>query len=388
MDEKILMSREITDIISVCHVTSVHPRYDVRILHKECVSLARHGFAVALLVNDTLPDEEFENVEIISTQFKPRNRFDRMFISKKRIRNLMREIDADIYHFHDPELLPEAAWIKHRGKTVIFDFHEDVAQQILFKTWIPKCFRVIISNLYAKYERNMARKFDALISVTPKIVEKLKRIHKKTIMVTNFPIVTEDFSVYRSEKIRALCFAGVIAEDWSHDVIIRAIESIDDVEYILAGSGSSVYIDQLKKLKGWEKVRFLGKIPHNEVKEIYDEAMVGMALLGFRTQVGDEGTLGNTKLFEFMAAGLPVICSNNRIWSEIIQKHECGISLDPEDIGEISNAITKLIESPSLALEMGANGRYAVKHEYNWKTQEKKLISLYNYIIKGTECEF
>lgn len=382
------MSREITDIISVCHVTSVHPRYDVRILHKECVSLARHGFAVALLVNDTLPDEKFENVEIISTQFKPRNRFDRMFISKKRIRNLMREIDADIYHFHDPELLPEAAWIKHRGKTVIFDFHEDVAQQILFKTWIPKCFRVIISNLYAKYERNMARKFDALISVTPKIVEKLKRIHKKTIMVTNFPIVTEDFSVYRSEKIRALCFAGVIAEDWSHDVIIRAIESIDDVEYILAGSGSSVYIDQLKKLKGWEKVRFLGKIPHNEVKEIYDEAMVGMALLGFRTQVGDEGTLGNTKLFEFMAAGLPVICSNNRIWSEIIQKHECGISLDPEDIGEISNAITKLIESPSLALEMGTNGRYAVKHEYNWKTQEKKLISLYNYIIKGTECEF
>lgn len=382
------MSREITDIISVCHVTSVHPRYDVRILHKECMSLARHEFAVTLLVNDTLPDEKFEDVEIISTQFKPRNRFDRMFISKKRIRNLMREIDADIYHFHDPELLPEAAWIKHRGKTVIFDFHEDVAQQILFKTWIPKCFRVIISNLYAKYERNMARKFDALISVTPKIVEKLKRIHKKTIMVTNFPIVTEDFSVYRSEKIRALCFAGVIAEDWSHDVIIRAIESIDDVEYILAGSGPSDYLVQLKTLKGWEKVRFLGKIPHNKVKEIYDEAMVGMALLGFRTQVGDEGTLGNTKLFEFMAAGLPVICSNNRIWSEIIQKHECGISLDPEDIGEISNAITKLIESPSLALEMGANGRYAVKHEYNWKTQEKKLISLYNYIIKGTECEF
>ena len=138
------MSREKTDIISVCHVTSVHPRYDVRILHKECMSLARHEFAVTLLVNDTLPDEKFEDVEIISTQFKPRNRFDRMFISKKRIRNLMREIDADIYHFHDPELLPEAAWIKHRGKIVIFDFHEDVAQQILFKTWIPKCFRVII----------------------------------------------------------------------------------------------------------------------------------------------------------------------------------------------------------------------------------------------------
>ena len=72
-------------MIKVCHMTTVHDRYDSRILKKECVSLANAGYDVTLLVADNLPDESFKNVKISSIDFSPKNRFDRIFNSKKQM---------------------------------------------------------------------------------------------------------------------------------------------------------------------------------------------------------------------------------------------------------------------------------------------------------------
>ncbi len=365
-------------MMKACHVTSAHTRYDVRIFYKECKSLADNGFDVTLLVNDNLPNESIDGVKIVSTQFKPKNRYHRMVKSKRYLREKMIQIDAEVYHFHDPELFPEANWIKHKGKKVIFDFHEDVSQQILFKEWIPQNIRKIISYVYKNYERNKSKNFDALITVTPKFVERLKQINANTIMVTNYPIIRkEGFMDTDVPKKKSICFAGSISTQWNHKNIVKAIESIEDVEYILAGSGSQEYIDELKKIDGWAKVRYLGRIPYEEVIKVYKESMVGMTLLSKNSQVGDEGTLGNTKIFEFMEAGLPVICSRNRLWKEIVENSKCGISIDPENTTEIANAITEIITNPELASQMGINGQKAVKNEFNWETQQKELVKLY-----------
>lgn len=376
-------SENSTNKIKVCHVTSAHSRYDVRIFHKECKSLANNGFEVTLLVNDNLPNESIDKVKIVSTQMKPKNRYDRMVKSKKYIKKQMIEIDADIFHFHDPELLPEAAWIKSKGKKVIFDFHEDVSQQILFKTWIPQQIRQIVSLLYKKYEKGKVKRFDALITVTPKFVERLKKTNPNTVMITNYPILNEKVESDKLNKKKAICFAGGITPQWNHENIIRAIESIEDMEYILAGSGSEEYLDSLKKLDGWKKVRYLGRIPHEKVNKIYSESMIGMSLLSHSTQVGDEGTLGNTKIFEFMEAGLPVICSNNRLWKEIVDKNNCGIAINPEDISEICSTITNITFDRNLAIKIGENGRSAIETEYNWKTQKKILIGIYFKVLKA-----
>ncbi len=369
----------------VCHVTSAHPRYDVRIFHKECKSLANNGFDVTLLVNDNLPNETIDKVKIVSTQLKLKNRLERMVKSKKKIQKLMFEINADIYHFHDPELLPEAAWIRKKGKKVIFDFHEDVTELIFFKNWIPKSFRKIISRGYKLYESQKIVKFDALVSVTPKFVKRLSKYNDKTYMVTNFPSLmnTVNKMNYRGEQVN-ICFAGGISSEWNHGNIIEAIEDIPNLKYILAGRGPQKYFEGLKTLCGWEKVHYLGVIPHEEVLEVYNQSVVGMTLLDYNTQVGKEGTLGNTKIFEFMQAGLPVICSKNRIWEEIINKYECGIAVNPDNILEIREAIKKLILNPDYARELGKNGQEAVKVEYNWKTQEKVLLEMYQELFDET----
>lgn len=365
----------------ICHVTSVHPRYDVRILRKECKSLASNGFDVVLLVNDNLPDENIDGVQIFSTHIKPRNRFERVLKSKKILKQKMLQINAEVYHFHDPELLPEAVWIKKEGKKVIFDFHEDVSQQILFKPWIPKIIRKLTSGIYKKYEQNRVKKCDALITVTPKFVDRLKQINPNTIMITNYPILKEKAINEQISRKRAICFAGGISPQWNHENIIRAIESIDDIEYIIAGSGSLKYIQKLKKLPGWSKVRYLGRIPHEKVLDIYREAMIGMTLLSNNTQVSDEGTLGNTKIFEFMEAELPIICSNNRIWTQIVTEYNCGIAIDPNNINEIVRAIKYITEYQNKASGLGKNGRRAVEERYNWKEQETILLNAYSELL-------
>lgn len=376
-----MSNKNTTKLTKVCHVTSAHPRYDVRIFHKECKSLSNNGFDVTLLVNDNLPDERIDGVYVVSTQIKPKNRFERMVKSKKAIRNKMLDIDADIYHFHDPELLAEASWIKKRGKKVIFDFHEDVSKQILFKTWIPKKLRKIISKLYEKYEKNKAKHFDALISVTPKFVERLKEINANTIMITNYPILKKEVVNKETQRKRAICFAGGISPQWNHENIIKAIESIDDIEYILAGSGSTEYIEKLKTLDGWSKVRYLGRVPHEEVIDIYNQSMIGMTLLSNNTQVGDEGTLGNTKIFEFMEAGLPVICSDNKLWKEIVEQYECGIAINSDNMEEIKSAILNILNNKDRILNMGKRGVQAIKTKYNWALEEEKLVKIYANLL-------
>lgn len=365
----------------ICHVTSVHNRYDVRIFHKECKSLAQFGYNVTLLVNDNSSDEVKDGINIVSTKYKGSNRYSRMITARRHIRKKMIDIDAELYHFHDPELLPDAKWIKKYGKIVIFDFHENVSQQILFKMWIPRSIRIVISMIYEIYEKRAIKKLDALISVTPQIVNRLKIYNKRTIMITNYPINEERYSVNNVKKNRSICFAGGIFPQWNHENIIKAIESIDDIEYILAGSGPDEYINKLRNIEGWTKVNFLGRIPHEKVKIIYSKAMIGMTLLSNNSQVGDEGTLGNTKIFEYMEAGLPVICSHNKIWRDIIDKYECGIVVNPDDTIIINNSIQKLLDNPELALHLGNNGRKAIEKEFNWSTQEELLINFYDKLI-------
>ena len=126
-------------MIKVCHMTTVHDRYDSRILKKECVSLANAGYDVTLLVADNLPDENFKNVKISSIDFSPKNRLDRILNSKKQMLKKALLINADVYHFHDPELIPVGLSLKKKNKKVIYDSHEDYPNDIKEKKlWIPK----------------------------------------------------------------------------------------------------------------------------------------------------------------------------------------------------------------------------------------------------------
>lgn len=368
--------------VKVCHMTSVHPVRDVRIFHKMCVSSAAAGYDTYLVA----PGKSFEEkgVKVIGAGEKPKSRLKRMTVMAKRVYKKALEIDADIYQFHDPELLPYGLKLKRKGKRVIFDSHEDYTSMLADKAWIPILLRKPVAWIFNKYHNYTCSKLDGVICVSPNVCEKFHAWNITNHMICNFPVASkEERYISPSFNNRNICFAGGINYQWSHGEILYALEKTPDTIYRLCGIGGDNYINQLKNISSWKQVEFLGKISHEEITNFLAECNIGMTILKPSGNTGNKfGTLGNTKLFEYMLAGLPVICTNFILWRQIIDEYNCGICVDPENIDEIADAITYLLDNPEIAKRMGENGRKAVTQKYNWSIEEKKLLALYDSLLK------
>lgn len=362
----------------VCHVTSVHPANDVRIFHKECVSLARHY--EVFLIAPNVADAVFDGVHRIGVEL-PAGRLRRQMHLNKVVDKAL-SINADIYHFHDPELISVGLRIKRHGKKVIFDSHEDVPMQILTKEYLPRWSRKPLSKIYAMMERMRLSRYDALVTVTPTILDRLTAINPNTVMVTNYPDYKSLPRIEHNKDEKYVCFAGEIAERYMHENIINCL-SQTKAKYLLAGRiFINDYFHRLQQLDGWQRVEYLGVLPPEEVGTIYQRSDIGLVLLDYSPNVGyHKGTLGVLKMFEYMMAGIPFIATDFELWQEIVDKYHCGICINPHDTQAIADAINYLTDNPQIAHEMGENGRRAVEQVYNWATQEKILLDLYKSLL-------
>lgn len=361
----------------ICHVTSVHNRYDIRILKKECCSLARAGHDVYLLCIDEKEDEIFEGVKIISVKKKFKNRIQRIIKSWKVLITKALQIDAEIYHLHDPELLKLGIKLKEQGKKIIFDSHEDVPASIKEKDWLPMFMRNLAAKLYEKKEKKAFIKFDGLITVTPHIYDRLAKINSKTATITNFPLLTEQSE--GDDKQTNVCFAGGISAQWMHENVIRAISKFGGrIKYVLMGDINSDYFKKLQQMQGFENVIVYGKVSHSEVASIFCKCMAGIALNDYVANVGfHKGSIGNTKLFEYMNSGLPIICTDFELWKNIVEDNHIGICVNPHDIGQIENALEYLLKNTEQSIEMGKKARILAETKYNWQTQIPILLNFY-----------
>lgn len=366
----------------VCHMTSAHRNNDTRIFYKECVSLARAGYEVYLVANGESFDKQ--NVHVIGIGEPPNSRIKRMLFKAKSVYKAAVNINADIYHLHDPELLPYALKLKKRGKKVIFDSHEDYGLLISEKEWIPKAFRSIMASIYEVYEKYICRKIDGVVVCYHWTEERLREYCKNTKMILNYPILKENSEMTSVDySKRAVSFAGGISVQWCHKEVLLALNKLSGIRYELAGKLVGQYGIDLTKMKEWSLVNYHGLIPMDKVfTDVYANSSIGMALLDYIPLCkGKVGNLSNTKFFEYMYMGLPLICTDFDLWKEIIIKENCGICVCPHDVDEIAEAINYLINNPEVARRMGQNGRRAIINKYNWGSEEKKLFELYFNIL-------
>ena len=367
-------------MIRICHLTCAHKSDDTRIFHKECLSLAASGYEVFLIAPGESRYEK--GVHIIGIGILPTSRLKRMSVTAKKVYNKAVNIDANIYHLHDPELIPYGIMLKKMGKTVIFDSHEDITSYIYDKEWIASVLRKIMGRVVNQYLKSSLPKLDAIISVSPHLHRKLQTLNPRVCMVTNYPIIVNqppiEHNSYNENHIHKLVFVGGVSSQWSHEYIIRAIQDIQNIEYVVYGKGDDSYIQHLKDIDKANKFIYKGILLHADVRQVLSNADIGMALCQYSNNTGGKtGSLGNTKLFEYMMAGIPVVCTEFELWKNIVEKHQCGICVDPCSVSEIRAACLKLIENRSLADQMGMNGKRAVVDEYSWEQEEEKLINLY-----------
>lgn len=363
----------------ICHLTSVHQWNDIRIFRKECISLASHGFETYLIATDC-EDKKVNGVNIVSAGPKPLSRLKRMTQLVKAVYKKAVEIDADVYHFHDPELLFVGWLLKKKGKKVIYDTHEDVPRQIMSKPWIWKPLQRFISFTFETVENFIAARITAVMAATTSIGDRFLGLNKNTIVIHNYPLLQELQSTTAWEnKRQEICYAGGISEIRGIKQLIEALAHAPAIKLHLVGSFSSdAFRNEMTQLPGWRQVIEHGFVERTRVAEIFGVSKVGMVAL---LKTPNHFNSQPIKMFEYMSAGIPVIASHFPLWREIIEGNTCGLCVDPTNPKAIADAIIHILSHDEEAKRMGENGRKAVEEKYNWETEEKKLVEFYYRLL-------
>src|ERR1700686_3482114 len=208
----------------IVHLTSVHTAFDVRVFHKECKSLARSGKHVVLIAPHQR-DEVVDSVEVKGIQIGG----GRLVRMTRTAWSLYREAirqNGDVYHFHDPELIPLGLLLAARGKTVVYDIHEDAPADILHKDYIPGPLRRPLMGSVQKFENAACRRFSGLIAATPTIAKRFHSINPNTVVVHNFPMLDEiapSGALPWSERPPVVAYIGSISERRGIREILQAL---------------------------------------------------------------------------------------------------------------------------------------------------------------------
>jgi glycosyltransferase involved in cell wall biosynthesis len=367
----------------IAHLTSVHARFDIRIFHKMCSSIAAAGHEVVLIVADGLGDETRNDVAIIDVG-PSRGRMNRIRKVPGRILAAAVESEMDVYHLHDPELWPIGLKLKRMGRRVIFDSHEDVPSQMLNKPYLNRATLWLVSRVLRRYESWACRRFDGIVAATPFIREKFLQINPQTVDINNYPLAGELASDIPWDSKRAeVCYVGGIGRIRGILQVIEALSLVSSpVRLNLCGRFAEADVEQSARTgAGWSRVNELGFVDRAGVRAVLGRSVAGLVtFLPLPNHIDAQPN----KMFEYMSAGIPVIASNFPLWREIIHGNDCGLCVDPLVPAQIAQAMDYLVTHPEEARRMGENGRRAVAERYSWSIEEKKLLGFYERILTGS----
>lgn len=369
----------------IVHMTTVHPRDDSRILHKEIRTLAAAFTApVALFVQDGCGDvrDERNNCDIVDTG-PPASRLSRMTIGALRMILAVRKARPRLVFFHDPELMPWAALLRVFGIRVIYDVHEDYPAAFLRNERLPASLRRPLSILVGLLEKFLARCFNGIIAVTPDIAARFPR--HKTVVVNNSPILDE-LVPSRDVPIRGrplhFAYVGTINEDRNAMAMVRCVDQVegDNVRLRMAGPVTTPgLLPRLEAEAGWSKVVYDPWLSRDGVRELLNDCRVGLLLI--KPIRRDDMTCMPIKMCEYMAASIPIIASDFPLWRQIIEGERAGLVVDPLNEDAIVAAMQWLLDHPDEAEQMGRNGRQAVLDKYNWEKESVNLIGITKRVL-------
>jgi glycosyltransferase involved in cell wall biosynthesis len=364
----------------VVHMTSVHDASDVRIFQKECRSLAENGYRVSLIVPHSRSGT-MDGVEIHVVP-QPKSRFYRMTCTAWKVYRKAIEQDADLYHFHDPELIPAGLLLKCAGKKVIYDAHELYAVKVLRKPWIPRPFRHLASKVFSWCEHLSCRFFDRVVTADRFTAN---TFHSERVsVVANYPILPPiQQRSGRTAAARVAIYVGVLASDRGLNVMLEVARRLQSTGFELRLLGWFERPEDEQLVLAEPNIRYLGRQSHQTVLRELAKADLGLVL--FQPVPAYYYAGENTvKLFEYMSRGLPVVVSNFPNLKRIVESANCGLCVDAQDAKQTADTISELLDNPRLLRNLGENGRTAVLREYNWEHESRTLLRIYREILGTT----
>lgn len=354
----------------------------MRVFQKEARTAAAAGHEVHILAPGTPPADRDgvrfhelpEGVGVTSALFW------KVLRHYPAILRAAREVDADVYHLPDPILIPAALLLRRRGARIVYDAHEDRPRQALtkYRSAGRPVVALISAPLWAALEAVGRRYIDRFVAATPAIAARFPCA--RTVTVHNYPVRAEFPHEPAADRPNVVVYLGSLKPQRNIRELVEAIGLLPpglDARLLLIGSFSRSRPDfrpRLEGMAGWARVECCRHLPREELAERLRETRVGLNVLAPSPEYSV--ALGN-KLFEYMAAGLPQICSDFPLMRELVHDPGLGLTVDPSDPAAIAASIRSLLEHPAEADAMGRRARAAVDERYNWESQEAGLLKLY-----------
>lgn len=358
--------------MKICMLSTVHAASDVRIFEKETRCLADAGFSIIVIANPP-GFSKTSNMRCHLLDFpKKLPRWKRPFVAGYAAFKLVLEIKPDVVHFHDPEFIPFAVFLKRRGIKVIYDAHEDTPSDVLSKQWIPSWLRPLVAISMAVLERWASRKFETIVVATPRIGDRFRSYGAEVKVVRNYPRL-EDFLQNPLRKRQAI-YVGRISFDRG---LIEMCEACAEIGLPLVLVGHAGLMETAWLNRCLYDVKWLGVLKREQVVPLLKQSLVGLCVL--HPEPNYQYALP-IKLFEYMAGGLPVITTDLPIASQIVEDAQCGVVVKAGDKQNLIAALRLIDTDQNLVVRQRVAGLKAVSSKYNWAQESKILIELYQGI--------
>ncbi|MBW3631885.1 MAG: glycosyltransferase family 4 protein, partial [Chloroflexi bacterium] len=245
---------------------------------------------------------------------------------------------------------------------------------------------------YTLVERVLVPRAAATITVSPPIVEHLRDRYglDRVALVPNYP---ELEPVSGTRTLRSLpggarigpdrkivLYLGGLMGGRGLETLVDAIALTDRPQLVLVGDG--LLADPLRaraaRLGIEDRVHLLPPVPPAEVIGVAASADLGVSpippsCLNYRYSLPN-------KLFQYLAAGLPVVASDFRQVRAVVEGCRCGVVADPTSAAAMAKAITSVLADPVEGRAMGVRGRRAVAEQYHWGLAAQRLLEVYSAV--------
>ena len=363
------------------HLGTTHTPSDPRIVLKEAQTLADAGLRVGV-VTPAASDGSVGDVETFAVPL-PTGGIDRM--TRTSVAVLRRAISLagpdTVFHLHDADLLaPALAMIPNRR--VVYDAHEDTPRQMLRQPWLPRLARRPVSATYRRLEAAAGRQFAGVVAAVPTIAARYPE--PKTVLVRNYPMMDElaGPGLPWDEREPAAVYVGAITANRGLAEMLAAQARLADLgaQLHLAGPFHPASLEAETRGGAPVGVTVHGRLDRPGVADLLGRCRVGLVVLHPTPSYLEAYP---TKLFEYQAAGLPVVASDFDVIRPFVEPDRSGILVDPQDAGAVADAVRWLLEHPAEARAMGARGQAAVRERYSWRAEGRRLAAFYRALLDG-----
>lgn len=364
----------------VIHVTTSHSAPDVRIFERECRSLAATGlYEVYLAAAGTIPTDA--GVTLVPLAPSPSSRGRRFASALGKSWALAHVVAADLWHFHDLELLPIAIKLARSGHGVIWDAHEDYSSQfgdLEGKAWVPKPARGIVRAGTQEMLRQVDKRASAIVAATETIASRYS--NPKTVVVGNEARLGDFAACEPQFESRRLLFTGSVAQPHLFDEVVDAVCSIPDASLAVAGRDPDPVLWNRAVTKLGPRVRHLGWLDRRGLAQEISNSALGLVTY---SDIPAAANNSSNKVFEFLAAGLPILASPTMANRRLVGEGAGGFVADAFTAEGLAAAMASALADESRWSEVSRRGREFAAHSGSWTVSEAKLLALYAELLGG-----